>query len=60
MVYALRESVALSQAGLPAFGLVLDVLDDEALGFYQHFDLFEPFTDNPMRLFVPMTTLEHI
>ena len=60
LVYALREAVALSQAGLPSFGLILDVLDEEALGFYQHFGLFEAFTDDPMRLFVSMKTLEQI
>lgn len=60
LVYALREAVALSHAGLPSFGLILNVMDDEALGFYQHFGLFEPFTDNPMRLFVSMKTLEQI
>lgn len=60
LVYALREAVALSRAGLPAYGLILDVLDEEALAFYQRFDLFEPFTDDPMRLFVSMKTLEQI
>lgn len=60
LVYALRKAVALSKAGLPAYGLILDVLDEDALGFYQHFGLFESFTDDPMRLFVPMKTLEQI
>ena len=60
LIYALREAVALSKAGLPAYGLILDVLDTEALGFYQHFEMFEPFTDDPMRLFVSMKTLEQI
>ncbi|HEY7771900.1 MAG TPA: GNAT family N-acetyltransferase [Marinagarivorans sp.] len=61
LVYALREAMALSQAGLPSFGLILDALDEvdeEALGFYQHFGLVEPFTDDPMRLFVSMKTLQ--
>ena len=60
LIYALRETVALSKAGLPAYGLILDVLDAEALGFYQHFGLFDSFTDDPMRLFVSMKTLEQI
>ena len=60
LVYALRHAVALCDRGLPAFGLILDVLDEEALRFYQKFELFEPFTDNPMRLFVSMTTLRKI
>jgi GNAT superfamily N-acetyltransferase len=60
LVHALRQSVSLSKAGLPAYGLILDVLDHQALAFYQHFALFEPFTDDPMRLFVSMKTLEQI
>ncbi|MDZ7922752.1 MAG: GNAT family N-acetyltransferase [Marinagarivorans sp.] len=60
LIYALRKAVALHHAGLPAFGLILDVLDDDALGFYQRFELFDPLTDDPMRLFVSMKTLEQI
>ncbi len=60
LVDALRQAASLSKAGLPAYGLTLDVLDDQALEFYQHFELFEPFTDDPMRLFVPMKTLEQV
>ena len=60
LVYALRQAASLSKAGLPAYGLVLDVLDNQALEFYQHFELFEPFTNDPMRLFVSMKTLESI
>ncbi len=60
LVYALRHAACLTQAGLPAYGLVLDVLDEQALAFYQHFEMFKPFTDNPMRLFVPMHTLAQI
>ncbi|MEE9422725.1 MAG: GNAT family N-acetyltransferase [Gammaproteobacteria bacterium] len=60
LVTALRKSVALTQTGLPALGLVLDVLDEDALGFYQRYNIFEPFTDDPMRLFAPMTMLAQI
>jgi hypothetical protein len=60
LVTALRKSVALTNTGLPALGLVLDVLDDDALGFYQRYKIFEPFTDDPMRLFAPMTLLAQI
>ena len=58
LVYALRQAVNLSKAGLPTFGLILDVLDRHALGFYRHFEIFEPFTNDPMRLFVSMKTFE--
>ena len=60
LVSALRHSVTLTERGLPAMGLILDVLDDDALAFYQRFDLFQPFTDDPMRLFVPMKVVEQI
>lgn len=60
LVSALRHSVTLTERGLPAIGLVLDVLDEDALAFYRRFDLFQTFTDDPMRLFVPMKVVEKI
>lgn len=54
LVTALRKAVELADAGLPAIGIVLDVRDEDALGFYRHFGAFESFSDNPMRLFMPM------
>lgn len=60
LVYALRHAVKLTSSGLPAYGVVLDVLDDQALMFYRQFDFFEQFTNDPMRLFVPMKTLEQL
>lgn len=60
LVTAIRHAVELTDRGLPAYGLVLDVLDDDALKFYQCFDFFEPFTDNPMRLFVGMNSIRQL
>ncbi len=60
LITALRKAVELTTTGLPAIGVILDVLDDEALGFYQHFEMFEPFTDDPMRLFVPINILKEL
>lgn len=60
LVAALRHSVTLTERGLPAMGLILDVLDEDALAFYQRFDLFRPFTDDPMRLFLPMNIVAQI
>jgi len=60
LVYALRHVVRLCDRGLPAYGLVLDVLDDGALGFYQKFNFLHAFSDNPMRLFVPMDVLRQL
>ncbi len=60
LITALRQAVILSDLGLPSYGVVLDVLDQQALEFYQNFDVFKPFSDNPMRLFIPMATLRKI
>ncbi len=60
LVYALRHAyqIASNPKALPAMGVVLDVLDQDALAFYQSFEFFLPLTDNPMKLFVPMASLE--
>ena len=60
LVYALRHAyqIASNPKGLPAMGVVLDVLDQDALAFYQSFDFFLPLTDNPMKLFLPIASLE--
>ena len=60
LVSALRHSVALTDRGLPAIGLILDILDADAKAFYDRFGMFRPFTDDPMRLFVPMNVLRQI
>ncbi len=60
LVTALRQCVVLTDNSLPVLGVVIDVLDNEALSFYQKFKLFQPFTDNPMRLFVPTNALRQI
>ncbi len=60
LITALRKAVELTQAGLPALGLVLDVFDEEALAFYNHYDFFLPFPGDPRRLFVPMSALRRL
>ena len=60
LISALRHAVQLTQQGLPAYGLVLDAIDEQALAFYQHFEFFEPMPDNPMRLFVGMGSLQDV
>ena len=60
LIYALRHAVKLNDLGLPAHGLILDALDDNALQFYQKFDFFHPLPGNPLRLFVSMTELRKI
>ncbi len=58
LIGALRHAVQLTQQGLPAYGLILDAIDEQALAFYQYFEFFEPMPDNPMRLFVGMGSLQ--
>ncbi|MEW8309700.1 MAG: GNAT family N-acetyltransferase [gamma proteobacterium symbiont of Ctena orbiculata] len=60
LITALRKAAELADTGLPALGLILDALDEDALGFYQRYEMFEPFTDEPMRLFVPMHVIKQI
>ncbi|MBE0448599.1 MAG: GNAT family N-acetyltransferase [Actinobacteria bacterium] len=60
LVTSLRKACELCDMGLPAYGLVLDVLDDNAMGFYQSYGLFHPLHDNPKRLFVGMKTIRKI
>lgn len=62
LVYALRHAyqIASNPKGIPALGVVLDVLDQDALAFYQSFDFFLPLTDYPMKLFLPIASLESL
>src|SRR3990167_6769703 len=60
LVQALRSAFDLTERGLPALGVILDVLDDSALSFYQHMGLFTALTDQPMRLFVSMGTIRQL
>jgi hypothetical protein len=56
LVSALRHAVKMTEPPhhLPAIAVVLDILDEDARGFYDNFDLFHEMCDNPMKLFVPM------
>lgn len=60
LVHALRHAsqIASNPNRIPALGVALDVLDEDALAFYRSFDFFLPLTDNPMKLFVPMGSLD--
>ncbi|MDR3501375.1 MAG: GNAT family N-acetyltransferase [Legionella sp.] len=60
LIYALRHVVKLNDLGLKTHGLMLDVLDDEALSFYKKFNFFQEFPGNPMKLFVSMQELRKI
>ena len=60
LITALRQAVILKDRGLPSIGVVLDVLDQDALNFYNHFQVFHCFSDNPMRLFLPMRVIQQL
>lgn len=60
LIIALRKCVDLTDRALPVLGVVLDVLDNQALSFYQKFNFFNPFSDDPMRLFVSLNVLKQI
>lgn len=60
LITALRKACELCRDGLPAYGLVLDVLDDDAMRFYEKFDFFHPMTNDPKRLFIGMKTIKKI
>ncbi|MFD1244872.1 GNAT family N-acetyltransferase [Paralysiella testudinis] len=63
LLAALAQAARISEQGLPAYALVLDVLDDDAHRFYQQFDFFKSFdtpADDRVRLFVPMSAVKHL
>lgn len=60
LITALKRACELCDLGLPAYGLVLDVLDEEAMSFYTSYGIFTPLTNNPNRLFVSMKTIRQI
>ena len=60
LIYALRHAVQLNEQGLKTHGLILDVLDDEALSFYKKFNFFQEVPGNSMKLFVSMNELKNI
>lgn len=52
---ALHRSLLASRE-VASVAVVVDAKDDEAAGFYQHYD-FVPLLDPPNRLFLPMSTI---
>ena len=58
LLAALMQAVKTSENGLPTYAVVLDVLDEAAMAFYQQFALFKPLDASGKRLFVPMTVLK--
>ena len=57
---ALEQALHFCHLGLPSYGVVLDVLDEKALHFYQKFSFFRKLDNSDTKLFVIMATLETI
>ncbi|OGQ51648.1 MAG: GNAT family N-acetyltransferase [Deltaproteobacteria bacterium RIFCSPLOWO2_02_56_12] len=55
LIDALRRAFVQSSQ-IAAFAVVVDAIDEKAIGFYKHFD-FLPLPDRPNRLFLPMKTI---
>lgn len=55
---ALHRSLA-TAAQIAAMAVVVDAKDDAAAAFYRHFS-FIPLQANPLRLFLPMKTVEQL
>lgn len=62
LVSALRHAVKMTAPPhhLPVIAVVLDILDEDARGFYDNFDMFLELCANPMKLFVPMNALRQL
>ena len=61
LLAALKKSLDISDDGLPAYAVVLDVLDEEARRFYDSFEFFQTLGDKAgNKLFVPMETVRKL
>lgn len=58
LVDALRRALKLSES-IGAVGVIVDAKDESARLFYERYG-FQGFTDNALRLFIPMTTVERL
>ena len=58
LLAALMQAVKTSDNGLPTYAVVLDVLDESAMAFYQQFTFFKPLDASGKQLFVPMAVLK--
>lgn len=55
---ALKKSLEVSEE-IASCGVVVDALDDDARGFYEHFG-FTRFLDHEYKLFIPMDTVRRL
>jgi len=59
LIRAVRHSARIADS-LPAHAIVVDVMDDQAMNFYRRYRDFQVLTDNPRRLFMPITIARQI
>jgi GNAT superfamily N-acetyltransferase len=60
LVAALKQALLICDNGLPTFAVILDILDDDALKFYEKFNFFKPLDEKNKRLFVPMYAIRKL
>lgn len=60
LLSALAQAVKIYHNGLPTYAVVLDVLDDEAMRFYEKFEFFKQLGAYTDKLYVPMAVLQQI
>lgn len=56
---ALNRCVAATDAnsvGIGIYAVIVDAIDDAAVEFYRRYG-FEPFVENPLQLFLPLSTI---
>jgi predicted GNAT family N-acyltransferase len=58
LVDALRKSWATSQQ-IASLAVIVEALDEEAIQFYLKYG-FQPFTQDPMKLYLPMKSIEKL
>lgn len=55
---AIKQALKLNNNGLPTYAVVLDILDNDAMRFYQKFNFFRLLDNSEKRLFVPMKIIQ--
>ena len=57
---ALQKALEASEKGIPAYAVILDVLDDNAAKFYQKFNFFKKLFNLDNKLFVSIKTIKKL
>lgn len=57
---ALKQALKMNEEGLPTYAVILDILDDNVLPFYQKLGLFRQLDDSGRRLFITIKDIRKI